>query len=176
MKVSVLMFVLIFPIIGFSQGWKTFPKTNEKAQNAEVGKEGVLTDSIPVEYVSTKKINKRGSVAVTVSSDIKEMDKAYSKISKDDPKIQGYTIIIYSESGANSRNNARIKQTDFTNNYPDIVSYLNWNNPNYEIRVGDFRTKLEAERVLMEIKEEYPSAIVKTERIELPVLETVEKD
>ncbi len=176
MRVVIFLVVAFFPIVSFGQGWKTFPKAREKAQESGIGKEGILTDSIPVKTELAQGLRQPGFLKISVSTDIKEMDKAYTKASKDDPKVPGYTIIIYSESGANSRNNARIRQTDFTTKFPDFVSYLNWNNPNYEIRVGDFRTKLEAEKVLIEIKEEYPSAIVKTERIELPKLNDEDKD
>jgi hypothetical protein len=42
------------------------------------------------------------------------------------------------------------------------------NPPDYSVRVGDFRTQLEAQKYLEQIKEVYPSAFIVPDRVEPP--------
>ena len=47
---------------------------------------------------------------------------------------------------------------DFINLYPKIPAYLEYNDPYYKIRVGDFRTKLEAIKIKHQISKHFPGA------------------
>ena len=53
-----------------------------------------------------------------------------------------------------------IKQViiDFTNRYPKIPTYLEYEEPYYRVRVGNCKTKLEAVRIKQQIKEDFPGA------------------
>ena len=157
-------------IPAFGQGWKTFPKS-ETRKNDTIGKEGLLKDSVsfPDGYSPTS--NGSGYLEIEVDSKIKTFDKQLADTDEKNPKIDGFTILIFSGSGANSRNSARARQNEFSNDFPDYPAHLSWKNPSYEVRVGDFRTKLEAEKALQEIRLKYPTAFVRADQIELPPLE-----
>ena len=45
-------------------------------------------------------------------------------------------------------------------NISNLPADMSFETPNYKIRVGKFRTRMEAEKALIKIKEEYPSAFV----------------
>ncbi len=150
--------------------WKSFPV---KDSSKIVGSEGILTDSIPttVTVIPQKKTVKPGTSSFSASAEIIEWNEKYTDQSKNNTKIKGYTILLFSGSGANSKLKARNTLMHFDKKYPGCQSHLAWKSPNYEVRIGDFRTKLEAEKLLQEINEEFPTAFVKADFIELPLLD-----
>ena len=44
--------------------------------------------------------------------------------------------------------------------FPGWYSKIDFESPSYRVRVGRFKTKLEAERKLIEVREKYPSAVL----------------
>lgn len=84
--------------------------------------------------------------------------------------IVGYRIQIYFDSGNNSKNRALSVKEEFDKDHTDIPSYIIFGEPYYRIRVGDFRTKLEAEYFLKKIKPRYPNAFVTQDKIKFPKL------
>ncbi|WP_224491211.1 SPOR domain-containing protein [Robertkochia flava] len=49
---------------------------------------------------------------------------------------------------------------EFREDFEDWKADISFELPNYKVRVGRFRTRLEADRKLMEIKRSYPSAFL----------------
>ena len=49
---------------------------------------------------------------------------------------------------------------DAKNKYKQYPALLTFESPNYKVRIGSFRTRLEAEKNLIEIKKSYPAAFV----------------
>jgi hypothetical protein len=88
----------------------------------------------------------------------------------DNKAIPGYRIQIFFDSGLNSSDRARASRDEFLFKYPEIAAYVSWKAPNYRVRVGDFRTRLEAERTLQVILADYPSAWVIKDEINFPVI------
>jgi hypothetical protein len=88
----------------------------------------------------------------------------------DNKGIPGYRIQIFFDSGINSGERARTIKEEFEALFPGIPGYVTWKAPNYRVRVGDFRSRLEAEKALMDISEEYPNAWVIKDEINYPPL------
>jgi hypothetical protein len=88
-----------------------------------------------------------------------------------EPTIEGYRIQIFFASGNNSRKMVSDKRTEFLIRYPQIGAYEIWQSPNFKVRVGDFRTKLEAYKFYKEIKGEFPSSFIVKDNIALPKLD-----
>lgn len=88
----------------------------------------------------------------------------------DNKGIPGYRIQIFFDSGINSGDRARSAKDEFELLYPDIPGYVTWKAPNFRVRVGDFRTRLEAEKALRDISKEYPNAWVIKDEINYPPL------
>jgi len=86
----------------------------------------------------------------------------------DNKAIPGYRIQIFFDSGLNSSDRARQARDEFSLLYPEIPAYVNWKAPNYRVRVGDFRTRLEAEKTLQMIIIDYPNAWVIKDEINFP--------
>jgi len=77
----------------------------------------------------------------------------------------GYRIQICFDSDKVVVNNARTK---FSNLFPKIDSYMNFEAPNFNLLVGDFRTLIEAEKIQEKILGEFTISIIKKEIIHLP--------
>jgi len=83
----------------------------------------------------------------------------------------GYRIQIFFDSGANSKSRAQSIFSSFQGRYPETQAYLTYKTPNYKVRVGDFRTRLDARRFLNQIIGEYPNAWIVEDIINLPNVE-----
>lgn len=91
-------------------------------------------------------------------------------LNKIDPCIKGWRINIFFEAGNMSKKLAIEAKSRFVQNHADIPCYLVFQEPYYKIRIGDFRTKAEAMKVLKEISDEYPNAFVVEDHINFPQL------
>jgi hypothetical protein len=91
------------------------------------------------------------------------------------PGIEGYRILIFSDSGNYSKNAALNAKEEFEKRFPDIDAYIFFEEPNYKVRVGNFRSRLEAERCLHKISNIYSNTIIVPDFIEFPKL-AIEQD
>lgn len=98
-----------------------------------------------------------------------ELSNNYKELNKTENTIDGYRIEIFSSSGANSKLKARNYRIQFIDKYDSIPAYVVWEYPNFEVRTGDFRTKLEAEKALALIVNEFPFAFITKDKINPPV-------
>jgi len=88
----------------------------------------------------------------------------------DSKAIPGYRIQIFFDSGLNSSDKAKRTRDEFQLLYPEIPAYVGWKAPHYRVRIGDFKTRLEAEKVLQLIIIDYPNAWVTRDEINFPVM------
>ena len=86
------------------------------------------------------------------------------------PFIDGYRIHIFLKSGNEALINAEEIKLEFEEKYENVVAYITFGEPYYRVRVGDFRTRLDAEKFLQQINRTYPNAWVTRDKINLPVL------
>ncbi|MBR4739527.1 MAG: SPOR domain-containing protein [Bacteroidales bacterium] len=75
--------------------------------------------------------------------------------------IPGYRVQIASFSGTNSKVSAFNLRDRFMLDYPTVQAYIVFDEPNFKVKVGDFRTRLEAYAFLQQIKETYKGYIIK---------------
>lgn len=89
------------------------------------------------------------------------------------PQIDGYRIQLFFDSEREAINEAR---GTFIAKYPRIDTYTTYNAPNFFLRVGDFRTRMEAEKVKLELSTLFPTSFIVEEMINLPRLEREKKE
>ena len=96
------------------------------------------------------------SVSITKDAKIDELLTRKSEQNKDDSASKKYKIQIYSgtNTGANTKLNA------YNNKFTEWSSKLVFETPNHKVWVGNFRTRLEADRALVEIKKEFDRAFI----------------
>lgn len=91
------------------------------------------------------------------------------------PYISGYRVQIYMASGNDALSNAEIVKKDFELEFPDLTAYITFREPYYRVRVGDYRTRLEANQLLKPIRRSYQDAWIIQDKISLPFLTTYQK-
>lgn len=85
--------------------------------------------------------------------------------------IPGYRIHLYMDSGNRARLNTQREQAEFEEEYPDITSYIIYEEPYFKLRAGDFRTRLDARRFLEKIKGDYSSAYIVVDLVNFPQMD-----
>jgi len=81
-----------------------------------------------------------------------------------DSVADGYVIQIYYGM---SQSKATSSRASFTELFPDTVTKVFYKQPEWKVHVGNFTTKLEAERMLVAVRKEFASAFVKKASITL---------
>lgn len=102
---------------------------------------------------------------VNIVKDSRIDSKIKSKAGKTMP---GFRIQIAFDSNKDAVDDVRKK---FVGLYPKIDTYLTFEAPNFNLRVGDFRNQIEAEKFREKIAGEFPISIIHKENINLPRVE-----
>ena len=95
------------------------------------------------------------------------------KIGKPIVSSYGYRVQIFYGS---DRREVFNQQARFRTLYPRLNTYLIYKEPNYYVRVGDFRTRLEAQRLMSEIRPTFPTLFIFREKINAPQLDMTTDD
>ena len=96
-----------------------------------------------------------GDVAAT------QMVERHIELNQRVKTIPGYRVQIASFSGANSKTSAFNLREQFMTDNPTVVAYIVFDEPNFKVKVGDFRTRPEAYAFLQQIKEQYKGYIIR---------------
>lgn len=110
----------------------------------------------------------KGKLTVEASTQVDSLLALHRMMNAQYPNIPGYRIQIFFESGNNSKSKAMQVYKGFVEKYPDQTAYISFAEPNYRVRVGDFRTRLEAEEFLRKIEGSYKGAWIGSDRINYP--------
>ena len=86
------------------------------------------------------------------------------------PAQFGYRIQIISVTGANSRDKVNVEKAKILMDYKDVRVYVVYNAPYFKVRLGDFRTKLNAVQFLNTISDKYPQAFVVKDKVNIPYI------
>ncbi len=87
------------------------------------------------------------------------------EIEKRIDQIQGYRLQICFDSNKDVIDEARDK---FLKLHPLTDTYVSFENPHFNLKVGDYRSRLEAEKVKRELFGEFVICIIHEELINLP--------
>jgi hypothetical protein len=104
-----------------------------------------------------------GDIRVESSASVKELITKKIAFNKEQNSFPGYKIQIYYGS---EKECYEIKD-EFTSLFPDIPTSIIFSTPQWKLQVGEYRSRLEADKSIQSIKKEYPSAIVLATEIEL---------
>lgn len=72
-------------------------------------------------------------------------------------EVDGYRVKIHFSADKSKMKEA---QSRFAGKYSDVASYEDYQQPNWVVMVGDFKTKLEAQELLKTIKGDFPYAFI----------------
>lgn len=73
-------------------------------------------------------------------------------------RVAGYRVQVFSDNNASTaRNEARAKSRNISERFPEMRTYVIYTSPYWRLKVGDFRTKREADDAAEEIRRAFPS-------------------
>ncbi len=82
-------------------------------------------------------------------------------------KTKGYRVRIFFDNDQAARQRSAAVAANFSEQYPDVPVYREFEDLYYKVAVGDFRTKTDALRFLEEIKKSYALAFIISENVDL---------
>lgn len=102
-----------------------------------------------------------GRVTVVGDVAVNDMVSRHVELNNRVKTMPGFRVQIASFSGINSKTSAFSLRERFMTDYPTVQAYIIYDEPNFKVKVGDFRSRLEAYAFLQEIKEVYKGYIIK---------------
>ncbi len=94
-----------------------------------------------------------GSITIEQDSRIDQLMKLYAQVNS---KVDFYQIQV----GFGSYQKAQNLKTKVDIDFPGWYSKIEFESPTYRVRLGKFKTKLEAERKYLEVRKKYPQAML----------------
>lgn len=126
---------------------------------------------IPVLMIATasaqERTTEKGKVEIIADQKIKNLVERHRLMNESKMSTPGFRVQLYSGS---QRAKATETKDEFSKLFPDVGSYLLYQQPNFRVRVGDFKTRLEAEKFQRTISAIYPSAFIVKDEVKLPEL------
>lgn len=157
MKKGIIVALILFvgaTVFG-QDDWLTYPGT-----------------SAPTERPTHVQLNygvKKGKVTLHQDSRIEKLGEFVrsGESTLDGVKIDGYRIVIFFDQ---DKTEVSKQKAIFLTRFGGHKTYVDYVAPNYRLRVGNFRTKLEAEGLKAEFLPYFPTAVVVEDKIQLPEL------
>ncbi|MDL2311750.1 SPOR domain-containing protein [Bacteroidales bacterium OttesenSCG-928-B11] len=105
------------------------------------------------------------SVSIEMENGIEEVlalhKAAWTKVKK----IDGFRIQIAAISGSHASEKAEKEKENVEKIFKNLPCYISYLEPNFRIRIGDFRTRTEAYRHLETVRLQFPGAFIVTDKI-----------
>lgn len=98
----------------------------------------------------------QGTVVINEDPTIKELLELKKDINKDEKNSDRYKIQIY----YGDRSTAENRKSKFDTSVGKWQSQLVYESPNYKIWIGSFRSRLEADRALVDVQKRFPDAFI----------------
>ena len=108
--------------------------------------------------LSAKTFAQQGSLTVNQDEKITNLLNVKKEMNKDENATDRFKIQIFSIT--NDRKAADTALNKYDSEFSQWESTLLYETPNFKVWVGSFRTRLEADRALLEIKPNYPNAFI----------------
>lgn len=107
-----------------------------------------------------------GSLVIHFDQGVESAISEYiSEATEEKPK--GFRVQLCSESGNNAKTVANSIKSQFLSKYRDVPAYMIWESPNFKVRVGDFKTRLDATLFWKQIQDQFPQSYVVMDQINL---------
>ena len=117
---------------------------------------------------------KVGQVTVVADERIESLSKLYAKpiIPEGPLLIKGYRVQL---GISQSRDQLSAERDKFNKSFPDIRTYLNYEQPNFKLRAGDFKSKAEASTFMYSIRKQYPGCFLVEDIVEIKIQKSNEE-
>jgi|SRR5690554_1908470 hypothetical protein len=105
---------------------------------------------------STSMLGQKATVQVFEDAKISDLVKIKSNLDLDHKIKEGFTIQLYYGERQEAENIIK----NYRKNYTEWTATIEYETPNYKVWVGNFMTRLEADRALLKIQKQFPNAFV----------------
>jgi len=164
---TLLFVVTCFVVKAQEHKWNIFPGTDDSTKT-QVAKGEKIT-GFQLDFNA-----KPGEIKVQQDTRIDKITQFIGEPQGASPnvKIKGFRVQLFFDTDKDVVNQ---KRADYLGRYNDKPAYVDYLQPNFRLRVGNFRTKLQAQKWQDEVKNDFPDAIIVEDWIDLPDLKTEEK-
>ncbi len=112
----------------------------------------------------TAVVVKPGNYSVVADSSITKLVEDYKAYNKKSEVTDGYRIqVTYTDVRTDIYNSKGKMYQEF----PDLPSYVEYEQPYYKLRLGDFRTRLDATYYLQQVVLLYPGAFIVKDKVKV---------
>lgn len=105
-------------------------------------------------------------VQVEMTETVRNLLYLYKAKAKKYPQIAGYRIQIFN----GRKDDCLAQRGTFLRQFPEVPAYLLYEVPEYKTQIGNFRSRMEAEKFLQEIISIFPGSFIIATQIEYPKL------
>lgn len=106
----------------------------------------------------------QGTVVIHYERGIESSIHAFIASAQEE-KTKGFRVQLCSESGNNAKGIANSVKSQFLQRYRKVPAYLIWESPNFKVRVGDFKNRLDATLFWKQIQDYFPQSYVVMDQI-----------
>ena len=97
-----------------------------------------------------------GKTNISVDPKIDQLLKEKRKLNTGLFLNEGYKIQIFYGNSDESKK----KLQEFKKEFKDLDGTIIFNSPNYKVWIGNFKTRIDVERAMVDIKKKYPTALI----------------
>jgi len=105
-------------------------------------------------------------VQVEMTETVRNLLYLYKAKAKKYPQIAGYRIQIFN----GRKDDCLAQRGTFLRQFPEVPAYLLYEVPEYKTQIGNFRSRIEAEKFLQEIISIFPGSFIIATQIDYPKL------
>ena len=119
---------------------------------------------LPFFGMSQNTINVSSKIEITSSVDILNLIDLHKQKNEQTDETPGYRIQITSN---NDRSKIYGIRSEVYGKFSNIKNYLEYDQPYYRLRIGDFETRLDARNYLERVIKHFPSAFIVADDIKI---------
>jgi hypothetical protein len=105
---------------------------------------------------SGKIFSQERKIIVIQDQKIEQLLKEKRRINMNNPSNEHYKIQIFYGNSDESKK----KLQEFKKEFKDVDATIIYNSPNYKVWIGNYKTRIEVEKMFLEIKKKYPNALI----------------
>jgi hypothetical protein len=112
---------------------------------------------------------KQGTVTIHADPKLNELINQTKNTLKDKPvEFPGFRVQVYNGTDRNEANRVKTQLLQLFSGY-DV--YLKYEQPRFKVRIGDFRNKIEAQKLYTDLRTSFEGVFIVPEKIGFPKLD-----